>query len=237
MLARAALCNISTGAFEQAMRACACALMEAAYCSLVHARCWSKVGSCLDYADFPPHVRHASHLQPMRIDRGSSGLWGKQSRLRDTNMLQDALDMGVPRVEARVESDAVPALLVSGCAKRRQGMVARVPCAVMILNIGAFVNMGGHERCFLGARSCEVVLGFVGQRATIIRNVRELQVSIDPFEHAMRSYACGCARHLRHLSCLAREISDVEEAEQSGSLAAERHAFFVEWHSHVVGPS
>ena len=37
-----------------------------------------------------------------------------------------ALDMGVPRVEARVESDAVPALLVSGCAKRRQGMVARV---------------------------------------------------------------------------------------------------------------
>ena len=30
--------QISTGAFEQAMRACACALMEAAYCSLVHAR-------------------------------------------------------------------------------------------------------------------------------------------------------------------------------------------------------
>ena len=26
----------------------------------------------------------------------------------------------------------------------------RKPCAVMILNIGAFVNMAGHERCFVG---------------------------------------------------------------------------------------
>ncbi|CDI84480.1 hypothetical protein EAH_00052940 [Eimeria acervulina] len=47
--------------------------------------------------------------------------------------------------------------------------------------MGAFVNRAG----------CEVVLGFVGERATIIRSVRELNVSSDAFEQAMR--ACACA--------------------------------------------
>ena len=41
---------------------------------------------------------------------------------------------------------------------------------------------------------------------------------------------------MRHLRCLARDICDVEQAEHDGALAAERRAFFVEWHSHVVGP-
>ena len=37
----------------------------------------------------------------MRIDRGSSGLWGKQSRLRDTNMLQDVRRQNVKRWRTR----------------------------------------------------------------------------------------------------------------------------------------
>ena len=36
---------------------------------------------------------------------------------------------------------------------------------------------------------------------------------------------------------VARDVSDVEQAEQNGALGAERHAFFVECHSNAVGPS
>ena len=36
---------------------------------------------------------------------------------------------------------------------------------------------------------------------------------------------------------MARDGFDVEEAEHNGALAAERHAFLVEFHSHAVGLS
>ncbi|CDI83152.1 hypothetical protein, conserved, partial [Eimeria acervulina] len=58
---------------------------------------------------------------------------------------------------------------------------------------GGGVTMASYRTLgrVLGACRCEVVLEFVGERATIIRNVRELKISSDAFEQAMR--ACACA--------------------------------------------
>ncbi|CDI82669.1 hypothetical protein EAH_00067250, partial [Eimeria acervulina] len=86
-----------------------------------------------------------------------------------------ALDVGEPRIEARVESGAATALLVSGCATRGQGTVARMKAFEPEASFRVL-----RDACCLVKQelvySGEAVLVYVDVRATIMRSDRELMV-------------------------------------------------------------